>query len=91
MPRRTRLAKSALERDAKNRAARSAYQGALVLGVVAFLTTVAAALTKMDDPAMVIIGSGLTAALVPVASYVMRRYGDASAVPTPTPPSDPGE
>lgn len=82
------LTKRQLRRDGKNRAARSAYQGAIILGVVAAVTSIAASLTKLSSPLAVIAGSALTAALVPVASYVMRVYGDQSAVPTPTPPSD---
>lgn len=82
-----------LANDARNRALRTFLQGLAIDLAVAVAAFVLANVDSITDRAGLILAlTSLTKTLVTtVASYVMRRYLDASSLPTPLPPSDPGE
>lgn len=80
-----------LTADAKNRAVRSFIQG---LGIDLATAIAAALLLWLPDAdlssrdAWIVLGTGLVRTVLgTVASYVMRRFVDGSAVPTPLPPA----
>ena len=86
---------TALQADARNRASRSLYQGLLVDVLVAVAVALLAWLPDADittTEAWGILGVAVAkTVLQAVASYVMRLKLDASPLPTPLPPADPGE
>jgi len=84
---------TALTNDARNRALRTFLQGLaidLAVAVAAFVLANVDSIT--DRQGLILASAALAKTLVTtVASYVMRKYLDGSALPTPLPPSDPGE
>lgn len=81
--------------DARNRAARTFVQGlaidiATALAALLLVWLPDADLSSRDAWIVLATGAARTV-LQSVASYVMRAKLDASALPTPLPPSDPGE
>ena len=91
----TRAARHALKVDAKNRAWRTLLQGLATDVLVALAAALLAWLPDADitsREAWTVIGVTLAkTALTTVASWVMRAKLDASGLPTPLPPADPGE
>ena len=83
--------KSALTEDATNRAVRTAYQqlGIDVLVAVAmFVATTFAVKDGWDEFNWKVLGFSLAKTVIAtVAAFVMRRYMDASGIPTPLPPT----
>lgn len=84
-----------LERDARNRALRTFLQG-LGLDVLAAVSLALfnawSAADDWGDLDWALIGFMLAKTVTTTAaSYIMRRYLDGSSLPTPLPPSDPGE
>lgn len=80
-----------LQVDAANRAQRTMIQGL----VAVFLLGAAGALVPLISPGTQLLdlgtlrglaSSGLTAGVMAVLSYAMRRWGDPSGFPTPAPP-----
>lgn len=84
---------SSLNRDARNRAIRTFVQGlAIDLGVALAALVLANVDSITDRQGLILFAVAASKTVVTtVASYVMRRFLDPSAVPTPLPPSDPGE
>lgn len=84
----TDLEARALREDATNRALRTFLQGLGIDVLVAIAVTVYAV---VSDPAPIVwgvVGASLARSVVQAAaSYVMRRFLDGSAVPTPLPPA----
>jgi hypothetical protein len=84
-----------LATDAQNRALRTFLQGL----AIDLLTAVAAALLLWlpdadlsSRDAWIVLATGLARTILgTLASYVMRLKLDGSSLPTPLPPSDPGE
>lgn len=91
----TRAARHALKVDARNRAWRTLLQGLATDVLVALAAALLAWLPDADitsREAWTAIGVTLAkTALTTAASWVMRAKLDASSVPTPLPPADPGE
>ena len=84
---------SALQNDARNRALRTFLQGLAIDLTVALAALILANVDSITNRQGLIL-FGITAAktvVTTVASYVMRRFLDPSAVPTPLPPANPGE
>lgn len=84
-----------LTHDARNRAVRSFVQGlaidiATALAALLLVWLPDADLSSRDAWIVLATGAARTV-LQSVASYVMRAKLDASSLPTPLPPSDPGE
>ena len=79
--------------DARNRALRTFLQGLAIDVAVALAALVLAnADTITDKQGLIVLGAAAAKTVATtVASYVMRRFLDPSRVPTPLPPSDPGE
>lgn len=82
-----------LANDARNRALRTFVQGLAIDLAVAVAAFALANVDSITDRAGFILAlTSLAKTLVTtVASYVMRRFLDGSAVPTPLPPANPGE
>jgi hypothetical protein len=81
--------------DARNRALRSFVQGvaidiATALAALLLVWLPDADLSSRDAWIVLATGAARTV-LQSIASYVMRAKLDASSLPTPLPPSDPGE
>lgn len=86
-------AKTTLANDARNRALRTFLQGLaidLAVAVAAFVLANVDSITDRQGLILAATALGKTVATT-VASYVMRRFLDPSRIPTPLPPSDPGE
>ena len=79
-----------IERDARNRAARTFVQGLAIDVAVALaliVTTVLSSAQGWEDIEWSIVGFLVAKTIaVTAASYVMRRFLDGSSVPTPEPP-----
>jgi len=86
---------TALQTDARNRASRALYQGLAIDVAVAVAAALLVWLPDADittSEAWLVLGVALVkTVLQAAASYVMRAKLDASAVPTPLPPANPGE
>lgn len=84
---------TALTNDARNRALRTFLQGlAIDLAVAVAAFTLANVDSITDKQGLILAATALGKTLVTtVAAYVMRRFLDGSALPTPLPPADPGE
>lgn len=80
-----------LARDARNRALRTFVVGlAIDLAVAVSLLVVAA--TSTDQVDWRLLGVSVLRTVVQTSgAYVLRRFADSSALPTPLPPADPGE
>jgi hypothetical protein len=82
---------AALNVDARNRALRSFVQGLTIDVVVAIAAALLVWLPGADlssKDAWIVIGITLAKTILQTAaSYVMRRFVDASAIPTPLPPT----
>lgn len=91
----TRAARHALKADAKNRAWRTLLQGLAADVLVAVAAVLLAWLPDADitsAEAWTVVAVTLAkTALTTAASWIMRAKLDASIVPTPLPPADPGE
>jgi len=75
--------------DARNRAARTFVQGLAIDLALAVAVTVYAVVSSPDPIVWGVLGASLARSVLQAgASYVMRRYLDRSAIPTPTPPGD---
>lgn len=85
------MASAALNKDARNRAWRTIIQGlAIDVGVAVALVVYDGVQSESPDYRLLglsVVRTGLQAS----ASFVMRRFVDASRVPTPLPPNPPGE
>ena len=75
--------------DAKNRALRTFLQGLAVDLAVAVAALVLSSVDQITDrDGLTLFGLALAkTAVTTAASYVMRRFVDASSVPTPLPPA----
>lgn len=86
---------TALTNDAKNRAARAFIQGVAIDVATALAALLLVWLPDADlssrDAWIVLATGAARTVLSSLASYVMRAKLDGSSVPTPLPPSDPGE
>ena len=84
-----------LTADAKNRGARSLYWGLLIDVIVAVALWAGVDLLAADgwgELEWTILSFSLFKSVVQaVVSFVMRRFGDASKIPTPLPPEPVGE
>lgn len=85
--------KELLANDAKNRSIRTLLQGAAIDIAVAIAALVLASVdTITDRQGLIVFFTALGKTIVTtIAAYVMRQYLDRSGLPTPLPPSDPGE
>lgn len=92
---RVRTPAEALKADASNRALRTFLQGLgtdLLAAVLLFLLPVVTSADGWDDFEWSVMGFLLAkTAVVTLFSYLMRTVLDPSKIPTPLPPSDPGE
>lgn len=79
--------------DARNRSTRTFLQGLAIDIAIAIAALVLASVESITDTAGIILFCTALAktVLTAIASYVMRQFLDPSRVPTPLPPSDPGE
>lgn len=95
MARRTAANTRILNADAKNRASRSLYWGLLIDVLVAVALWAGVDLLAADgwgDLEWTILSFSLFKSVIQaVVSFVMRRFGDASRIPTPLPPEPSGE
>lgn len=86
---------TALTNDARNRALRTFLQGLatdVAAALVLLLLPVFTSANGWGDFEWQVLGFLATKTVaVTVLSYVMRQYLDASVIPTPLPPADPGE
>lgn len=84
-----------LQADAKNRAWRTFLQGMAIdvaVGIALVLGTTFASADGWGDLEWTILSFSVAKSFVQSAtSFVMRRFLDPSKLPTPLPPSDPGE
>ncbi len=83
-----------LSRDARNRALRTFVQGLGIDVLVAIAIVIAQVASQPLEAwqGWLAIGISLARSVAQAAaSYVMRRFLDRSKIPTPLPPSDPGE
>lgn len=81
------LSAAALKADAGNRALRTFLQNlAIDLGVAVALVVYTTVGSGSDIDWALLGLSILKTVLVTAASYIMRRFGDPSSFPTPTPP-----
>lgn len=89
------LAEYRLRNDARNRALRTFLQGLaadLVAALILLLLPIVTAATGWGDFEWQVLGFLVAkTGVVTLFSYVMRTWLDRSALPTPLPPSDPGE
>lgn len=78
-----------LNQDARNRALRTFLQGLAIDLAVAVAALVLANVDKItDEQGLRLFAIGLAKTVVTtIASYVMRRFLDASSIPTPLPPA----
>lgn len=78
-----------LAADAKNRAARTFIQGLVIDVAVALCGLILLSINDITTrQGLVVLGvAAIKTVLTTVASYVMRRFVDGSAVPTPLPPA----
>ena len=85
------MSTTTLTADARNRALRTFLQGLaidLLAALGAYLLPIVTSWNAPDDIQWKVLAFGLgKTALSTVASYVMRRFLDGSAVPTPLPPA----
>lgn len=84
---------AAVSADASNRVIRTLVQGVItsfLLGAVTAIGGKVGTDTNLFDLSVLqMIGSSaVTAGVMAVVAYVMRRYMDQSSIPTPVPPSD---
>ena len=78
-----------LTTDAQNRAFRTFLQGIAVDVLAAVSLAAYTLLTSTDAFSWALLGALVAkSAAIAVASFVMRRFVDASGIPTPLPPAD---
>lgn len=84
-----------LHTDARNRALRSLLQGLAIdvlVAVVLVVSTQFGDANGWGDLQWSLLSFTLAKTVVQsIASFTMRRFLDASSIPTPLPPADPGE